>query len=214
MRHLVFFITMTIMYITLARCTKDEMNKGNAETSLSQVVEQRNGLNVNRPTFFLTSGTWSNYMQSLPPNRVYRAYNYSLVDSITLVKVSAGNAQVFYTNTDKYNAANFDISIHFKNGVVDTLNNVLSKFTGVNQYTYIPDATKDLVHGNQQVKYIRWTQRASHEVVMLPYSGASSIKIYNWDVHQDFGISSRNIGRHKLMPERHYEFEFTLNNQP
>jgi hypothetical protein len=217
MKHLIFIISLSLIYILFARCAKEDMdNKGNSEILIDNpIVETRNGLNANRPTFFLTSGTWSNYMQSLPPNRVYRAYNYGLIDSITLVKVSTGNAQIFYTNNLKYNAANFDISIHYKNGVVDTLNNVLSKFTGADQYTFIPDVSKDLIHNTQPtVRYLLWTQRSSHDVVMLPYSGVSNIKKYNWDVHQENGFVLRYIGRHMLMPERPSEFEFTLNNQP
>jgi hypothetical protein len=217
MKHIILIISLSFLYILFARCAKEEMNKGGnhlVEVN-DMVVQNRNGLNSNRPTFFLTSGTWSNYMQSLPPNRVYRAYNYGLIDSITLVKISAGNAQIHYTNTLKYNAANFDISIHYKNGVIDTLNNVLSKYTGVNTYTFIPDPSKDLIHGNQtNVRYLLWSQRASHDVVMLPYSGVSSIKKYNWDIHQDNGLTLRYIGRHMLLPERPQEFEFTLNNKP
>jgi hypothetical protein len=187
MKHLIFWSLMAAMCFGFVQCAKEEINKGsNHLVEVNYMVQTRNGINAQRPTFFLTSGTWSNYMQSLPPNRIYRAYNYGLIDSIALVKVSAGNAQIHYTNTLKYNAANFNISIHYKNGVIDTLNNVLSKFTGDNQYTFIPDHTKDLIHNTQpNVRYLIWTQRASHDVVMLPYSGVSSIKKYNWDVHQD-----------------------------
>lgn len=217
MKHLIFWGMMAVMCVIFAQCAKEEISKGSNHLVevTDMVVENRNGLNSKRPTFFLTSGTWSNYMQSLPPNRIYRAYNYGLIDSITLTKVSSGNAQIHYTNTLKYNAANFDISIYYKNGVVDTLNNVLSKFTGVNTYTFIPDPSKDLIHNSQpNVRYLLWTQRASHNVVMLPYSGVSSIKKYNWDVHQENGFILRYIGRHMLLPERPNEFEFTLNNQP
>jgi len=213
MKHLIFWAMMALVCAIFAQCAKEEI-KGNAEMQMDQVVEVRNGLNVNRPTFFLTSGTWSNYMQSLPPNRMYRAYNYGLVDSITLVKVSAGNAQVFYTNTQKYNAANFDITIHYKNGMIDTLNNVLSKYTGVNTYTYIPNASDDLIHGTQpNVVYLRWTQRSSHTDEMLPYTGVVQKK-YNWDVHHYTGAVFRSIGRHALLPERPQDFEFLLHNQP
>jgi hypothetical protein len=216
MKHLIFWSLMTLMCVGFVQCAKEEISKGNSEAiQENPIVETRNGLSAQRPTFFLTSGTWSNYMQSLPPNRVYRAYNYGLIDSIILTKVSAGNAQIHYTNTLKYNAANFDLSIYYKNGVIDTLNNVLSKFTGVNEYTFIPDPSKDLIHNAQPtVRYLLWTQRASHDVVMLPYSGVSSIKKYNWDVHQETGLNLRYIGRHMLLPERPNEFEFTLNNQP
>lgn len=214
MKQLLFFTTIISIYILFARCAKDEIHKGNADLQLDQVVETRSGLNANRPTFFLTSGTWSNYMQTLPPNRVYRAYNYGLVDSITLVKVSAGNAQIFYTNTQKYNAANFEVTIHYKNGMIDTLQNVLSKYAGVNTYTYIPNTGDDLIHGTQpNVVYVRWTQRSSHTDEMLPYTGVIQKK-YNWDVHHYTGAVFRSIGRHALLPERPQDFEFLLNNQP
>lgn len=213
MKHIIFTTSLTLLALLFLRCAKEEI-QGNAEMQMDQVVEVRNGLDIKRPTFFLTSGTWSNYMQWLPPNRVYRAYNYGLVDSITLVKVSAGNAQVFYTNTQKYNAANFDITIHYKNGMIDTLNNVLSKYIGVNTYTYIPNASDDLIHGTQpNVVYLRWTQRASNTDEMLPYTGVVQKK-YNWDIHHYTGTIFRSIGRHALLPERPQDFEFLLHNQP
>lgn len=216
MKQFIFFTAIISLYILFARCAKEEINKGNSEMELNQVVENRNGLNVDRPTFFLTSGTWSNYMQrnSVPNSRVYRAYNYGLVDSITLVKVSAGNAQITYQGTNKYNAANFDITIHYKSGMTDTLNNVLSKFTGVNAYTFIPDVNEDEIHLPQpNVIYVLYTQRSSYTSFMLPGNGTVQ-KVHNWDVHQWGGIEFRNIGRRQLPPTRPNDFEFTLNNKP
>lgn len=213
MKQFIFLTLIVPMCVLFVRCAKDDINKGNAELQLDQVVETRAGLNANRPTFFLTSGTWSNYMQTLPPNRIYKAYNYAFVDSITLVKVSSGNAQVFYTNTLRYMAANFDITIHYKSGSIDTLNNVLSKFTGINNYTFIPDSSKDLINGNQNIKSLVFTQRASYTPMMLHYTG-TTVNIHNWDVHHDTGLGLRNIGRRMLYPERSNDFEFILNNQP
>jgi hypothetical protein len=215
MKHLIFWSLMTLMCVGFVQCAKEEISKGNSEAiQENPIVETRNGLSAQRPTFFLTSGTWSNYMQSLPPNRVYRAYNYGLIDSIILTKVSAGNAQIHYTNTLKYNAANFNISVHYKNGVIDTLNNVLSKFTGVNEYTFIPDPSKDLIiYPQTNVVYVRYSQRASHQDMMIPNTGAV-IKIHNWDVHQWNGLTFRNIGRREYQPQKPFDFEFMLDNQP
>lgn len=209
---------MAAMCFLFAQCAKEEVNKGNSEVITNNpIVENRNGLNANRPTFFLTSGTWSNYMEasSLPNSRVYRAYNYGLVDSITLTKVSAGNAQITYTSNGlKYNAANFDIFLYYKNGVVDTMPNTLSKYTGVNQYTYIPDPSKDLIlYAQPNVVYVRYSQRASSTDMMIPNTG-TVIKIHNWDVHQWTGLSFRNIGRREYQPQKPFDFEFILDNQP
>jgi len=120
----------------------------------------------------------------------------------------------FLNSLSDTEAANFDITIHYKNGMIDTLNNVLSKYTGVNTYTYIPNASDDLIHGTQpNVVYLRWTQRSSHTDEMLPYTGVVQKK-YNWDVHHYTGAVFRSIGRHALLPERPQDFEFLLHNQP
>ncbi len=216
MKQLLFFTTIISIYILFARCAKDEIHKGNSDLQLDQVVETRSGLNANRPTFFLTSGTWSNYMmkESLPDRRVYRAYNYGLVDSITLLKVSAGNAMITYQGTNKYMAANFNITIHYNNGLTDTLNNVLSKFNGQNSYTFIPDPDKDQIHFAQpNVVYVLWTQRSSHVSVMLPHNGVVQ-KVHNWDNHQWTGLTLRNIGRNSYPPTRPNDFEYMLNDVP
>ena len=137
----ILFIVIVVGSIFFKSCTKDDSDIQYVSANTTSVndtfvnleVSTRYGITSKAEVLFLQSATTSNYrFDSLL--HVYVAYNAEKIDSFILDQVSASHAYIYYTNMDKFDAANYDVQIIFKNGKVETLYGVLAKYGGA-RYT-------------------------------------------------------------------------------
>ena len=195
----------------LKSCTKDEevqyvvANTENVSNYDSTQVNTRYGINQKALVLFLGSASTSNYR--LDTLRQYVAYNAEKIDSFILTQVSASHAYIYYTNNDKFDAANYDVQIIFKNGKVETLYGVLAKYGGAH-YTYKPEPDEDFFYKNPATKVI-YKQKKAFKKVKLNYIDYIA-DIHIWEVYTDNLQTSKDY----LYPERVEDYEFLLNNKP
>lgn len=202
-------IIIVLIVATMIMCTKEETHNGNNEFQINQLLENRNNNQVTlAKVFFKKSGTVSNYLISL--KREYEAYCYGLVDTVWMTQKSSGTAVINYTNIHKMTAANYDIFIQFKSGVIDTLKNYLSEYVGTT-YGYKPNPQFDEFHIDytSKVKYVQ----GSKSQIFLPKIGKVQ-DYYRYTVFRWNGFNWQKINNEWYMPCRTFDYEFTLDNNP
>lgn len=193
----------------LKSCTKDDVETqyvaAITENTDSTKVTARYGINQKALVLFLGSASTSNYR--LDTLRQYIAYNAEKIDSFVLDQVSASHAYIYYTNVNKFDAANYDVQIVFKSGKIETLHGVLAKYGGAH-YTYKPDTDEDFFYKNPATKVI-YKQKKAFKKVKLNYIDYIA-DIHIWEVYTD------NIQTNKdyIYPQKVEDYEFLLNNKP
>lgn len=210
MNKFIAIVVLLISLLVIKSCTKDEPDvqyiqgiAGNLDNTA--IVTNRYGLNTNTKVLFLESVTVSNYL--IDTLREYIALNAEYIDSFVLKKVSQSHANIYYTNNDKFDAANYDIKILYKGGKIDTLLGYLAPYKG-EFYTYKPDQTKDLLYKCKANKVVYKQKKAfkPYQLHHIDYTG----KVYIWEVYKDSLLVTKDY----IYPYRTEDYEFILNNKP
>lgn len=200
------------------QCSKEEVGgENNEQTNFIKTdtlqVQNRNNITLST-VWFDTSGTTSNYLvsQIKDRNRVFHAYNYSLIDSIIRVRVpGSGQANIFHTNTATQLVSNYDVFIYYKDNTTDTLLNHLAALRGA-RFKFIPTATTDLFNtGVVYTKKVRYDQTRSTTESFLENVGSVQ-PIYRWNVFMWNGFVWRLMDNQWRKPTRPFDFEFNLHN--
>ena len=210
----ILFIVIVVGSIFFKSCTKDDSDIQYVSANTTSVndtfvnleVSTRYGITSKAEVLFLQSATTSNYrFDSLL--YVYVAYNAEKIDSFILDQVSASHAYIYYTNVDKFDAANYDVQIVFKNGKVETLYGVLAKYGGAH-YTYKPDTDEDFFYKNPATKVV-YKQKKAFKKVKLNYIDYVA-NIHIWEVYTD----NLQTNKDYIYPQKVEDYEFLLNNKP
>ena len=208
-KYILIAIAVVATLFLLKSCTKDDVETqyvaASTENTDSTQVSTRYGINQKAIVLFLGSCTTSNYR--LDSLRYYVSYNAEEIDSFILDQVSASHAYIYYTNVDKFDAANYDVQIIFKNGKVETLYGVLAKYGGAH-YTYKPDTDEDFFYKNPATKVI-YKQKKAFKKVKLNYIDYVA-NIHIWEVYTD----NLQTNKDYLYPQKVEDYEFLLNNKP
>jgi len=210
----ILFIVIVVCSIFFKSCTKDDSDIRYVSANTTSVndtfvnleVSTRYGITSKAEVLFLQSATTSNYrFDSLL--HVYVAYNAEKIDSFVLDQVSPSHAFIYYTNIDKFDAANYNIQIIFKDGTVELLRGFLAPYKG-SHYVYKPDPDKDLFYKSKATKLI-YKQKKAYSPQELHHIDYTT-KIHVWETYKD----NIMISKKELQPTRITDYEFTLDNRP